>query len=107
MNEQQARTNGYQHHGAYSTDKEVVKERAAQLRAAGNKAVVVTIPPNKYSRGSRSTGYSVYWIESEANKRARQEENRQKEIAQQERTKEELLRQLAAVEQRLTELRAE
>jgi hypothetical protein len=72
MNKRQAQQKGYVFTGAYSHDKEEMKERAAKERAKGNKAMVVDEPPSKYSRGSRGMGYSVYFIESETNKLLRE-----------------------------------
>jgi len=71
MNNKQAREKGYAHTGNYSHSKEEMKTRAAELRAAGNKAVVVDCPPSPYSRGHSGMGYNVYWIESTANKAER------------------------------------
>jgi len=68
MNEKQAKEKEYHFHGAYSHYKEEMKQKAAELRAQGNKAIVVDTPPSKYSRGYSGMGYSVYWIESEENK---------------------------------------
>lgn len=62
MNDRQARAKGYAFTGYFGWDKEEMKVRAAQLRKDGNKALVVTEP------GSRRTGYSVFWIQSEAGK---------------------------------------
>ena len=67
MNEKQAIQSGYDYTGLFSYNKEEMKAEAAKLRQIGNKAVVVTIPPNKYSRGHHGTGYSVYWMECPAN----------------------------------------
>ena len=77
MTERQARQQGYSFHGAYDHDKDVIKRRAAELRAQGNKAVVVNVPPNPLSRGYHGMGYSVYWIESEANIEKRNAEDSQ------------------------------
>jgi hypothetical protein len=76
MNERQAVQVGYVFTGAYSHNKEDMKDRAKKERARGNKAVVVNIPPNPLSRGSRGMGYSVYYIESETNKQAREKKQR-------------------------------
>jgi hypothetical protein len=81
MTKRQASANGYVFLGAYSHNKEEMKERAKRERAKGNKAVVVNVPPSKYSRGSRGMGYSVYFIESEANKKKRTRENLELKIA--------------------------
>ncbi len=70
MNERQAMKLGYVFSGNFSWDKEEMKLRAKELRVLGNKAVVVTIPPNPLSRSHHGTGYSVYWIQSEANRAA-------------------------------------
>ena len=71
MNEAEAMEAGYVFHGAYSRNKEEIKTRAKELKALGNKAIVVRVPDSKYSRGPRGVGYSVYWIESEENYKAR------------------------------------
>jgi len=51
---------GYTFTGIFerSCRRDIVKERAAELRKAGNKAVMVNV----------AGGTSVYWIESEQNK---------------------------------------
>ena len=82
MNEVHARQKGYCFTGAYSHDKEEMKERAKAERAKGNKAVVVNEPPSKYSRGSRGMGYSVYFIESETNKMLREAQTKAIKIHQ-------------------------
>jgi len=74
MNEVQAQKKGYVFTGAYSHNKEEMKEQAAQERAKGNRAMVVDAPTSKYSRGFREMGYSVYFIESETNKMLRETE---------------------------------
>jgi sensor histidine kinase YesM len=73
MTEKQARERGYQYHGAGSSyNDEKLQARLQEIRKAGNKAVIVTIPPNPYSRSShRGRYYSIYWIESEKNRKAR------------------------------------
>jgi hypothetical protein len=71
MTKKQAEQAGYSFHGAYDHNKEKIKERAAQLRKEGNKAIVITEKPDRLSRGHRGDGYSVYWIESDANVAAR------------------------------------
>lgn len=78
MNEKQAIQASYSFSGFYSRDKEEAKERAAEERAKGNKAMVVT----KVSKGRvyNTTGYSVYLIESETNKQAKIKANRQAHI---------------------------
>lgn len=68
MTEREAVKKGYSFTGAYSHDKEEMKLRAAEERAKGNKAIVVDTPPSKYSRGYSGMGYSVYYIQSEANR---------------------------------------
>jgi hypothetical protein len=60
MTEKQASINGYEFTGHYSHDKENQKNEAKKIRKLGFKACVVSIPPNKYSRGHHGTGYSVY-----------------------------------------------
>lgn len=76
MNERQAVQAGYSFTGAYSHNREEMKNRAKEERAKGNKAVVVNTPPNPLSRGHRGMGYSVYYIESEANKQTREKKQR-------------------------------
>lgn len=102
MNKLQAEKAGYVFHGAYGRYKDEIKERAKKLRALGNKAIVVTVPDSKYSRGPRGCGYSVYWIESEANKNARKAEERKNKIM---RLKRELADAQAEVERIEEELR--
>jgi len=82
MNKRQAESKGYVFTGAYSHDKEEMKERARAERAKGNKAVVVDEPASKYSRGCRGMGYSVYYIESEANKATRLHGEKSHRLAQ-------------------------
>jgi hypothetical protein len=74
MTKNEARKNGYVFQGTYAfeREKEKVLNKAAELRRAGNKAVTVLEPPDRYSN-NRRTGYSVYWIESEANKTKREQ----------------------------------
>lgn len=72
MNEAQARSLGYRHHGAFGRNKEDIKARAKELRSLGNKAIVVNITAPPYSRGHHGMGYGIYWIESEENKRIRE-----------------------------------
>jgi len=60
MNERQARERGYEFSGNYSWDKEEIKHKIASYRKAGFKALLVTIPPNPYSRGGHGPGYSAY-----------------------------------------------
>lgn len=69
MDERQAREKGYGYTGIYGRDKDVIKERAEQEKAKGNKVIVVTVPDSKLSRGGGGDGYSVYVIKSEANKK--------------------------------------
>lgn len=73
MNERQAEKAGYSFYGAFSWDKEEMKYAAQGLRAKGNKAIVVNVPPNPLSRGNHGMGYSVYWIQSETNAKAEAE----------------------------------
>lgn len=70
INEKYAKARGYEFHGAYSWNHDEIKKRAVEIRKQGNKAMIVYSPGSKYSRGGGG-GYSVYWIESEANKAAR------------------------------------
>lgn len=74
MNEKEAMAQGYQFTGIYerATKKDIVKAQAATLRKLGNKAIVVKVPDSKYSRGPRSYGWSVYWIESSENQKMRE-----------------------------------
>ena len=60
MKESQARAEGLDFTGIYSRYKEEVKVKAAEIRKAGYRAVVCTIPPNPYSRGHYGNGYSCY-----------------------------------------------
>ena len=80
MTSREAEKAGYRFTGHSNQDKEVSKARAKELRAAGNKAIVVHEPPNKYSRGHSSAFYRVYMIESEANAVIRKRENATKAI---------------------------
>ncbi len=82
MNEKQAVQKGYVFTGAYSHDKEEMKARAAAERAKGNKACVMDVPASPLSRGSRGMGYSVYFIESEANKQAQEAKQRAIKVKQ-------------------------
>ena len=76
MTKQEAIKKGYVYTGAYSSNKEEMKQRAADERAKGNKACVVETPSSKYSRGYGGMGYSVYYIESEANKKVKADDAR-------------------------------
>ena len=69
MKEKQAIEKGYRFSGVYSHDKEEVKNRIAEEKVKGNKAVLVNKPPSRYSRGHHGMGYSMYVIESEENKK--------------------------------------
>jgi len=60
MNKRQAINEGYVFTGAYSRDKNEMKERAKKMRQDGYLAVVVDVPPDKLSRGYGGGGYSVY-----------------------------------------------
>ena len=73
MNKRQAEKAGYSFHGAYSWDKEEMKHKAQELRNKGNKAMVVNTPQSPFSRRHHGMGYSVYWIQSEANANAEAE----------------------------------
>ena len=68
MNERQAREAGYSFTGIWerSWKKDIVKEKAKELRKQGNKAIMV----------SEEGGYSVYWIESPVIKAAKEEKER-------------------------------
>jgi len=70
MKKEQAMQNGYQFSGVYSWDKDEVKARIKEERKKGNKAILVTVPPNKLSRGHHGTGYSMYIIKSDENVKA-------------------------------------
>ncbi len=60
MNEKQASIKGYAFTGSYGHDKEIILEKAKEIRKNGFRAVVVNTPPNPLSRGSYGMGYSVY-----------------------------------------------
>lgn len=76
MNEKQANEKGYHFQGSFSHFKDEMKTKVAELRQAGNKAIVVNTPPSKYSRGHHGMGFSVYWIESAENRANRYEADR-------------------------------
>jgi len=97
MNVRQAQQKGYHFHGAYSNDKEEMKQRAAELRTQGNKAVVADTPSSSLSRGFHGMGYSVYWIESEENIQKRKQ-------AQTERKREGLIAEREKITERLAEI---
>jgi len=85
MNERAALEEGYHFTGIYTSNKEEAKTKAKELRVNGNKAMVVTVPPSKYSRGYHGDGYSVYLKETEENKAVRLEKEkiqRQKQQAE-------------------------
>lgn len=103
MNKRQAEQDGYIFHGAFSHNKEEVKSRAAELRKMGNKAIVVNVPPSKYSRGYHGMGYSIYWIENEANKTACQIKLLTNKILQAEH---EIAKALAVLEEKRNEIEA-
>lgn len=104
MNERQAIAKGYSYNGAYSRDKEVIKARITDEKKKGNKAILVTIPPNKLSRSaSRSTGYSMYIRESEKNKTARLEKEKQIRISNINREIDKKRQELADLELKLME----
>jgi len=107
MNERKAEQAGYTFHGAYGRDKDEIKKRAADLRALGNKAVMVTERDDKLSRGWRGTGYSVYWIESPENIHKRQVERKQQEIASQKKLIEECEGKIWAANLRVSDLEME
>jgi hypothetical protein len=61
MNEQTARNKGLQYTGIYERNTESLKPRLEEIRKAGYKAYIVTVPDSPYSRSSCiGTGYSVY-----------------------------------------------
>jgi hypothetical protein len=60
MNKQQAINAGYVFTGAYSRDKNEMKERAGKIKQDGYLTVVVEEPKDKLSRGYGGRGYSVY-----------------------------------------------
>jgi len=60
MNERQARDKGYIFTGAYKRSREELAPRVAELKTAGYKAVIVTVPDSPLSRGGVGTGYSIY-----------------------------------------------
>lgn len=80
MTRQDAEKAGYVFTGCYSHEKEEMKTVASKLRKEGNRAVVVTVPPDPYARGGGRTGYSVYWAESIGNKKIREANERQVRI---------------------------
>jgi len=73
MNEKQAKEAGYMHHGAYSSNQEEMRIRRDELKALGNKAVMVPVKANPYSRGQNTgiVGYAIWWIESNKNRQQR------------------------------------
>lgn len=99
MNEKQARLAGYEFEGTYNLFEDEVKTQAALLRRRGNKAIVVYSKPN--SRGCHGGGYSVYWVESKANKEARLQEERSQRIGQLQTQRESLLAQIAEIDRQL------
>lgn len=62
MKEREAEQQGLSFTGIYSSDKEVVKARIAQLREEHPDAriILVRVPHNKLSRGHGNGGYSAY-----------------------------------------------
>ena len=62
MTEQQAREQGLNFTGIYSSNKEEVKERIAEIRKKFPKAriALVNVPHSKLSRGGPGMGYSAY-----------------------------------------------
>jgi hypothetical protein len=90
MNVRQAELAGYRFTGIYdwTWNREKVKQRAKELRQAGNRAIMV----------ERNNGISVYWIESEANAKTRRDKEAQIQMNMR-------LRQIAKMEQELAELR--
>lgn len=104
MNERQAEKAGYSFTGSFSWDKEEMKQRAKELRDKGNKAIVVNCPPNPLSRGHHGMGYSVYWIQSEANREveAKAEAERKRNRLIKERS--ELMRRISEIDNLLWEI---
>ncbi|MBU1621767.1 MAG: hypothetical protein KKD77_21975 [Gammaproteobacteria bacterium] len=66
MNVKQAIEKGYSLTSAYSHNKEEIKTKIIEEKKKGNKAVLVNIPPSKYSRGYHGM-YIMYIIKSPAN----------------------------------------
>lgn len=60
MKEQTALNKGYIRTGMYARSQEKVQERLKEIKAQGYKAVIVTIPDSKYSRGIISEGYCIF-----------------------------------------------
>jgi hypothetical protein len=81
MNEKQAEARGYSFTGIYSHDKEEVKSRIAEERKKGNKALLVNVPPSKYSRGHHGMGYSAYILKSPENIKAEKIERQKRTIS--------------------------
>lgn len=102
--EQKAMEAGYSFTGAYSHDKEEMKKRAEEERAKGNKVMVVNCPPNPLSRGYHGMGYSVYFIESEANKEAKRKALRENEISRLKAEETKLLARLDEIKIKLSAL---
>ena len=67
MNRKQAEEKGYSSTGVYSKDREVIKLAVKEEKKKGNKAVTVSIPPNKYSRGHHGTSHSMFVMKSAEN----------------------------------------
>lgn len=102
---------GYRFSGHYSWGKEEAQKRAEELRKEGNKARVVWTPTrvvwtpsSKYSRSSSGGGWSVYWIESEFNKKVRERRSQEARLYDLKKEREELQRKLGFVEAGITEL---
>lgn len=82
MNKKQAEEKGYRYTGIYARDREEIKKRAEIIRKEGYKAITVTVPDSKYSRGGVGVGYSVYveekYVINERKKEAIQKAEREK-----------------------------
>ena len=79
MNARQAEKEGYEFTGAYSRNKEEMKEGAKKERKEGYKAIVVYVPSSKYSRGYRGGGYSVYRKDTPKTIERKENERKEKE----------------------------
>lgn len=101
MTEQQARTNGFTRTGHYSRNKDKMKEKAAQIRKQGNKAVVATLPDSPLSRGIVGRGYGVFWIESSENAATREAEMKQSRLRNLEVSKQQLLEKIAEIDAKI------
>ncbi len=102
--ERQAEDKGYQFHGAYDFNKEVIVERAKELRAEGHKAMIVWSPASRYSRSYHSGGWSIYWKESPIVKARKETERKQNQIAYQKAQLTKLHEELDATMAKIAEL---